>query len=313
MIADDLFAELGLCDILPSIEMTISQYDHWDREIGQYTGTFTSVFNSIPNFEKYYYRVTALGKKDVQERLSINHFGVKTTSIGGFNVSEESFINSFLNHDVSEYAKQKARGSVQTEDFNFAYVVIHDFWFIDRMKTIQQNTPEGFNDALDKFLRKFTEFQPLENLNDVKGKNGIYLLVLDEYNVCYLGQSNDIRKRIMRHWSRNDYFTGTGIDMFKAKDTTRIYTAFTDRKRKTNSLEHWTIDEMPSRYTLNCMAGGDIDYLEENSFAIGKDPCCDDNFINYVLSYYDIAERIKKCKSRFVVKSTSDIKKASII
>lgn len=38
-----------------------------------------------------------------------------------------------------------------------------------------------------------------------------------------LEQSCDIRKRIMRHWSRHDYFSGTGIDMFKAYDTTRIF------------------------------------------------------------------------------------------
>ncbi len=304
MDTDELFIGIGLSDTLPAVEMTISQYDHWDCEIGRYTGTFTSIFDSIPNFERYYYRVAALGKNDIQGMLSSKHFGVRVTSIGGFKVSEESFINSFLNNNVKEYAKRKECGGVQAIDFNFAYEMIHDFWFIDRMRTVKQNTSEGFNSALDGLLRRFKEFQPLENLNDVKGKNGIYLLVLDEYNVCYLGQSNDIRARIMRHWSRNDYFTGTGIDMFKAKDTTRIYYALTEKSRKTNSLEHRAINEMPSRYTLNCMAGGDIDYLAENSFSINKSPSPDSDFVNYVLQYYNIFERINANIGRFIVSSS---------
>lgn len=305
MEVDDFLAEIRLCHTLPNIAMTISQYDYQDREIGKYTGTFTSVFDNIPEANKFYFRVTALGKNDAQGRLFTSHFGVRTTSIGGFKVSEESFINSFLNNNVREYTMQKARGSVQAEDFNFSYELIHDFWYIDRMRTIQQNTSEGFHYALERFLRKFTEFQPIEDLNDVKEKIGIYLLVLDGYNVCYLGQSSDIRKRIMRHWSRNDYFTGTGIDMFKAKDTTRIYVALTSGKHETNLLEHQAIDEMPSRYTLNCLAGGDIDFLERNSFSINRKPCYDRDFVDYVLQDYDITDRINKCKDRFVVAATA--------
>lgn len=300
---DDLFQKLGACDPLPDIEMTISQYDCWDREIGRYTGTFTAIFDSIHNFEHYYYRVTALGKTDRQGRLYTEHFGVRTSSLGGFKLSEESFINSYLNHNVQEYAKQKAQDTPYPFDFNFAYELIHDFWFTDRLKTVKQNTSEGFNSALDNFLRKFKEFRQLDNLNDVKGKKGIYLLVLDEYNICYLGQAYDIRKRIMRHWSRNDYFTGTGIDMFKAKDTTRIFFALTEKKRSINSLEHRAISGMPSRYTLNCMAGGDIDYLAENKLSISKEPCLDSDYVNYVLQNYDIAERIDACKDRFVIAS----------
>ena len=303
MVTDSLYMETDLFSNLPNVKMTISQYDHWDCEIGRYTGTFASIFDNIPNFERYYYRVAALGKSDMQGRLFSKHFGVRVTSIGGFKVSEESFINSFLNNEVKEYAKQKECGSVQTIGFNFALELVHDFWYIDRMRTLSQNTPEGFNSALNDFLSKFIEFQPLENLNDVERKNGIYLLVLDEYNVCYLGQSNDIRSRVMRHWSRNDYFSGTGIDMFKAKDTTRIYYALTEKKHQTNSLEHRAISEMPSRYTLNCMAGGDIDYLAENSFSITKAPSTDGNFVNYVSQYYDIPERINSNIDKFIVSS----------
>lgn len=297
----EFIEEENHCYSIPDIEMTISQFDYHDCEISRYTGTFTTIFDNIPNFGKYYYRVTALGRSDSQKRVSGEHFGIKTTSIGGLKLSEESYLNSYLNYIVYEYAKQKERDSQIPIDCNFSFVLIHDFWFIDRMRTVKQNSFEGFNAALDSFINKYSEFQKLENLNNVKGKNGIYLLVLDEYNVCYLGQSNDLRKRIMRHWSRNDYFSGTGLDMFKAKDTTRIYVALTESKHKTNALEHRVIRDMPSRYTLNCLAGGDIDYLENNNLSILKPSCPDNDFVNYVVQNYNITERINANKDRFII------------
>lgn len=303
---DESIFEPLFCSSLPDIEMTISQYDHQDCEIGRYTGTFTAIFDSIPNFSYYYFRVTALGKKEVHRRVSSEHFGVKATSIGGLKLSEESFINSFLNNNIQKYAKQKEYNKTSLSSFTFAYELIHDFWFADRMKTLKQNTPEGFNAALNNFLRKFKEFQKVENLDALKERNGIYLLVLDEYNSCYLGQSNDLRKRIMRHWSRNDYFTGTGIDMFKAKDTTRIYVAFTEGKHQINSLEHQAINYMPARYALNCLSGGDIDYLAENELSLAKNPCPDSDFVDYVIHDYNIVERINANKGRFIVPANID-------
>lgn len=298
--------ETSIFSNLPDVTMTISQYDYQDQEIGRHTGTFNSVFDNIPDFDRFYYRVTALGKTDIQNRLSTSHFGVRTTSIGGFNVSEESFLNAYLNYNVKDYALQKACGDIRPEDFNFAFLLIHDFWFLDRMRTLRQNTSSGFQDALDTFLKNFTEFKSIVNLDEVKEKRGIYLLVLDDYNVCYLGQARNIRQRIMRHWSRNDYFTGTGIDMFKARDTTRVYVAFTDKNRKTNALEHQVIDAMPSRYTLNCLAGGDIDFLADHALSISKKPCRDDDYVNYVLQDYDIVERIKESSGRFIIESIGE-------
>lgn len=285
---------------LPDIEMTISQYDYSDHEIGRFTGTFTSIFDSINNFENYYYRITSLGISNKQGKVCTYHFGVKTTSIGNFVLTEENFLNSFLNHEIQEYAKQKRNGII-TFNFSFAYVLIHDFWYIDRLRTLNQNTSEEFNTALDKFLSKFKQFIPIYDLNNVDNKEGIYLLVLDEYNACYLGQAVNLRNRIMRHWSRNDYFTGSGIDMFKAHDTTRIFIALASGKDRTNSLEHKTINAMPSRYTLNCLPGGDIDYLAKHSFGLSKKPCTDNDFINFVAQHYDIAERIHANKQRFII------------
>lgn len=283
---------------LPDIEITVSQYDHTDCEIGRFTGTFTSVFDNIPDFEYYHYRVTALGKGSDYRRTVAKHFGVNTISVDGPFLTEENFVNNFLNHEIAEYAKQR-KCRHPSQDFSFAYVLIHDFWFIDRMRTLKQNTPDSFQSSLNHFLSEFVQFKQLDDLNEVNEQNGIYLLVLDKYNVCYLGQAVDIRKRVMRHWSRNDYYSGTGIDMFKAQDTTRIYVA--PITKGINHLEHRVINAFPSRYTLNYLAGGNIDFLAKHSYNLSKTPCADTDFINYVTLNYDIIERIKSSNDRFIV------------
>ena len=294
-------AEILTFNNLPDVEITISQYDHTDCEIGRFTGTFTSVFDSIPDFEYYHYRVTALGKNTAYKRIATKHFGVNTISFDGCFLTEENYINNFLNHEIAEYAKQQKTGHI-SQEFSFSCILVHDFWYIDRMRTLHQNTPKGFQFSLQHFLSEFTQFWELDDLNSVKGKEGIYLLILDKYNACYLGQAVDIRKRIMRHWSRNDYFSGTGIDMFKAKDTTRIYVALTNNSRITNTLEYDTINAIPSRYTLNCLAGGNIEYLTQHSHTFSKKACSDVDFINYVTQDYNIIDRINSNCNRFIVR-----------
>ena len=286
---------------LEQVRMTIDCYNENDCIVSTHTGEFQEVFDNIPNFERNYYRVAVLGKHEGSKRVTTNYYGVKTTSVGGFKLSEESFLNAFLNKLVKEYAEDKRKETLAGQDYNFADVIVHDFWYIDRMRTLHQNTAEGFNFVLDRFVKRFRSFERVDDLNLLKGKNGIYLLVLDKYNACYFGQSNDIRKRIMRHWSRSDYFTGTGIDMYKAYDTTRIYAAITQPGYKTNHMENRVIESIPPRYTINCMAGGDIDYLEKTGKAITKPENRDDNFINYVHLNYNLTERIKENKSRFII------------
>ncbi len=284
-------------------KITITQYDSDDCAVASYTGEFKTIFDNIPDFEKYYYRVTAFGKHEGFKRVTTNYYGVKTTSIGGFRLTEESYVNSVLNYMIKCYAKAKKMG-LSTSDrynYNFACVMDHDFWYIDQMKNVRQNTKEKFNYELKQLLKKFHSFKRIENLNELEGQNGIYLLVLDEYNCCYWGQSNNMRKRIMKHWSRNDYFSGTGIDMFKAYDTTRIYAAVTEGTRRTNELEHKVIQMMPPRYTLNCLAGGDGNQLVSHKKSILKPDNEDREFINYKKVYYSIEERIRENEGRFIV------------
>lgn len=281
--------------------MTIAQFDEKDNKIGEYTGEFKEIFDRIPNFECYYYRIAALGKHESSKRVYDKYFGVKTSSIGSLMLSEEGFLNAYLNYLVKDYWKNQKNKVCLSIPYNLAYVIAHDFWYVDRMKNLKQNTEVGFNCVIDNVVRRFKSLKQIEDLNVLNGMQGVYLLVLDRYRACYVGQSNDMRRRIMRHWSRNDYFTGSGIDMFKARDTTRIYAAVLKEKHRIHKLEHNLIEKIPARYTINCLAGGDLEEAINEGKSILKPENNDDDFIDYLKLSYNTSERIKKCQARFIV------------
>ena len=90
---------------------------------------------------------------------------------------------------------------------------------------IEDSHPESNN--------KVSPFFEIHDLSRLKQTSGIYILVMDEYKQLYLGQSRDIRRRILHHWSRQkpierllfgDYkSSGLSVDSFRAFDTTRIF------------------------------------------------------------------------------------------
>ena len=263
-------------------KVTITQYDKNDCEIATYTGSFCEVFDSINCFQNYYYRITALGKHEPQERIWTEYFGEKISNIGGHKLSEESFINNWLNWLVQYYYKFLCGKYNVTILFSFKLIYIHDSWYLNRVLSLRQNNRELFNKALNKYLNEHSEFIEISSLKQVAGKSGIYILVLDAYNACYIGQAKDIRRRIMAHWSRNNYHSGNGIDMFKAYDTTRIYAAINESRNEENNnvLENDSIRIIPSKYTLNSMAGGNLDFLLSKRENLMKEKTKEKGYLN---------------------------------
>lgn len=92
--------------------------------------------------------------------------------------------------------------------------------YVTKLRYLDKNI---LKKEIDNFLLEPPFFVQITDLNSLKGISGIYLMILDNYNNCYIGQSNDMKRRIQRHWSRKDYLSGHGIDLYKAKDTTRIF------------------------------------------------------------------------------------------
>lgn len=244
--------------------MTITQFDKYtDEEINTYTDTLDKILSKIENYEKYYYRITVFGKNTCSTRVKDTYFGVTTSSIGGLKLTEADYLNSYLNHIIAIYKERLL-------PLDFGLVISRDIWYKEMLEKLSKNSIKEFQEEIKKFLDTHLRFKEIIDLNIVKEVSGIYLLILDEYKVCYIGQAKDMKKRIMRHWSRNDYFYGTGIDLFKAKDTTRIYVYPMSEQEYygVDTYEYVYTNSIPKQYELNIMSGGKPDYLCENNLPI---------------------------------------------
>lgn len=135
--------------------------------------------------------------------------------------------------------------------------------FDKNMAYFKQITTEEFEDALNALIGSNSKIRQVSNLNDCNQLCGIYIMVLDEYRQVYIGQSKDIKKRIMSHWNRQKAFdrllcgdindSVLSIDCFGALDTTRIFVL------ETTALDHYEVKLQKgilSGYKLNRMAGG---------------------------------------------------------
>lgn len=122
---------------------------------------------------------------------------------------------------------------------------------------------DQFESALQDVLAKGRVFEPVESLPDWDGVPGAYIMVFDEYRQFYVGQANDVRKRIKQHWSRSKSFDRLiwgskydsilPVDELRALDTTRIYAA---RSSNPYALERRAEKAADRRFCMNRMAGG---------------------------------------------------------
>lgn len=126
-----------------------------------------------------------------------------------------------------------------------------------------------FETALDAVLAKGRSLKPVEDLDAWEGVEGVYVMVFDRFKQTYIGQSNNVRKRIRQHWIGRKSFDrlvyGTPydsilpVDELRALDTTRLYAA---RSRNRDALEERLERAADTRFTLNRTAGGAFKPLE---------------------------------------------------
>lgn len=122
---------------------------------------------------------------------------------------------------------------------------------------------ESFEAALTDLQTRSKLLKPVTDLRTLKGAEGVYVMVLDDYKQAYIGQARDIRARIMRHWSGvkqfdrlifgSKYESVLSIDSFRSLDTTRIFAA---RTSMADSLEIRLVKSFPGDLLLNRMGGG---------------------------------------------------------
>ena len=155
-----------------------------------------------------------------------------------------------IDHYNEEYVKGHYKDCMLNYDLNMKY-----FESLDK---------EDFNCKLLKFITK-NAFIEVKDLNNVK-IDGIYILVLDNYKQIYIGISENIKQRVMNHWSKkkdfdrlifgDKYTSVLSIDSFGALDTTRIYYKhkflFTNKYKSEEKL----VKQFDKKYLINRVAGG---------------------------------------------------------
>ena len=132
------------------------------------------------------------------------------------------------------------------------------------MKYFKSLDYDDFDKKLKLFVKK-NRFVEANNLNDLV-VSGIYMLVLDKYKQVYIGISDNIRKRILNHWSKKKDFDRLifgkveesilSIDSFGALDTTRIFYKKVNTFFDIFSSEEKYVKNFDNKYLLNRVGGG---------------------------------------------------------
>lgn len=204
----------------------------------------------------------------------MEHFGVKLNDRGkGFLLTRDGFAP--INTKPSlPYFRSLERRNAYVDEHGTAY---SESWCIEYREVCLKNFDRNmeyfshldkstFDAVLSSFLSKYKNFIEVTNLNECKGIEGFYIMVLDHYKQVYIGKSEDIRKRIMQHWSNSKPFDRTlfpmyawdksvfSIDFFRALDTTRIYVW---KKKLSDGIEAELIGNFPAQFCTNRI-GGDV-------------------------------------------------------
>lgn len=213
------------------------------------------------------------------EENQIIHFGVKLKANDSMTISRESFSEpsyriSYAQRKILELriaeGLEKVPNDIYEDDEHYTdkYVKKHS---IDcginydiNMKYFTSLDEIAFRDYLTKFTEK-NRLSYVDDLTKVNNTTGVYLLVLGQYKQVYIGQSSNIKRRILQHWSNKKEFDRRifgrvedsilPIDSFGALDTTEIY-----YKESTiwdiNELEEKLVRRFDQKYLLNRVAGG---------------------------------------------------------
>ena len=134
------------------------------------------------------------------------------------------------------------------------------------MEFFSKLNKEKFEKTLSRLLKKTKRFKQIYDINECEGVEGIYILVLDCYKQMYIGQSKDIKKRILQHWRKRKEFdrlifgkkenSVLSIDVFGPLDTTRIFVLKTEGAIVKDEIEEELVSSVNAQFLLNRTAGG---------------------------------------------------------
>lgn len=188
-------------------------------------------------------------RKSIERAEFIKNNGIRIPVPSYYlNLPNKYFIDK--NTYTDSYVEQHYKDCMYNYDLNIKY--------------FNSLNKKDFDKVLDHFLKE-NKLEQIFNLNDA-AINGIYLLVLDGYKQVYIGISNNIKRRILSHWSHRKEFerlifgsketSVLSIDSFGALDTTRIYIKKINWEQDINKIEKKMVAGFDGRYSLNRIAGG---------------------------------------------------------
>lgn len=183
--------------------------------------------------------------------MNIVHLGVKVQEKVSNHINKEFYLSAepegMPGWKEEHYQAHLPKASLNY-DLNMRY-----------FKSLDKNE---FAEYIVKQCKKH-KFIECKDLNTISYVEGIYMMVLDNYNQVYIGQSTDIKKRIQGHWRKRQSLerlvfgdicnSVLSIDAFGALDTTRVFYIETSN---IYSLEEKIVRSFNPVYTLNRTAGG---------------------------------------------------------
>lgn len=175
-----------------------------------------------------------------------------------FNTKFSSLKNAYADENgrfyTDEWCLSYQKLCLENFDLNMAY-----FSRLDHNK---------LEEELSRFLIRYKKFQAVNNLQEYNGVSGYYIMVMDKYNQLYIGTTNNIKRRILQHWSKIKpldrlpfpmYAVNTSVlsvDSFRALDTTRIF-AYRTNNIYTNEDKY--IRYFSSEFMSNRIKGGRVE------------------------------------------------------
>ena len=183
--------------------------------------------------------------------MLLNHFGIRIKDKPSNHINKELYLTAkpegLPNWTEAHYAQQLIKAEFNY-DLNMAYFDSLDY--------------DKFDEYTKKQIKKY-KFVECLDLNELKGAEGVYMLVLDNYKQVYIGQSQDIKRRILNHWNGRKSLERLifgdicssilSIDSFGVLDTTRIFYIKTWSKYE---KEEKIVASFNAKYLLNRTAGG---------------------------------------------------------
>lgn len=197
---------------------------------------------------------------------------IKVVEYFGVNIHEKSDGLKLTRDNYIKVSNKSSlsKGKVYDDSFIVNHIERCLYNYDLNMKYFHSMSELKFNKEVLKFVKKNKMFKEITDLAPFSLVSGYYIMVLDEFAQVYIGRSNDIKKRILSHWSKQKEFDRLifggketsilSIDSFRAYDTTRIFVYPTD---KLHGQEDHFINMFKQKYLLNRTSGGTLNGLME--------------------------------------------------